>query len=57
MEFFENFIDTLYKELGFAKVELREDGNYDCWNLHPWWVDTYSREELESELNRAGDAV
>jgi hypothetical protein len=51
-----DFIDKVIKELGFAKVELREDGNYDCYNLHPWWVDTYSREELEYELNNIGDA-
>lgn len=45
-----DFIETLYKEFGFAKVELTEDGEYRCWNLHPWWADVYSKEELEQEL-------
>lgn len=44
------FIELLEKELGFAKIEITEDGNFNCWNLHPWWMDTYSREELEWEL-------
>lgn len=47
-----DFIDKVIEELGFAKVELREDGDYDCWNLHPWWVDTMTREELEWEMEQ-----
>jgi hypothetical protein len=47
-----DFIDKIIKELGFAKVELTEDGEYKCWNLHPWWVDTMTREELEWELDQ-----
>jgi len=52
-----DFIDKVTEaaeELGFTKIELRPDGDYDCWNFLLGQVDTYSKEELEWEMDNTG---